>query len=103
MNIDVMNNYDLVPKKPSWANSSFYDEYDRDRFESSYRRHHEHRLEEKKKITSENNNNYKLTDKWPRYDEANTNYNSSSNLLPREYSQNTIQRHQENQENDRMN
>jgi len=27
-----MNGYELIEKKPSWANSNFYDEYDKDRF-----------------------------------------------------------------------
>jgi len=86
-----MNGYELIEKKPSWANSNFYDEYDKDRFEVIYRKHYERRAD-----TAKNHNKLgdahlhdnfveqrTTTEKWRKYEDISN--MSQSIQAPREF------------------
>ena len=106
--IYVMNSYELVEKRASWANSNFYDEYDRDRFEFIYRKHYERRIDDKSRYQKEGTVEQKTTnEKWRKYEEIDS-YQSIQ--LPRDFHNSISQhnhhhsennfRYNENQENE---
>lgn len=97
-----MNSYELVEKKASWANSNFYDEYDRDRFEFIYRKHHDRRIEDKNRYAIEGNVEQRTTtEKWRKYEEID-NYQPTVQL-PRDFHKSLSHSHKHNEHNFRYN
>ncbi len=84
-----MNGYELIEKQPSWVNSNFYDEYDKERFEILYKKNYEQPSVNTQKLNKYSDvhlhDNYveqrTTTEKWRKYEDN----NSQIIQMPREF------------------